>query len=86
MICVPLDDIQELFQGQIDDLGVEESPLSDEMYAVLASLHGYIDALEAMAVDTEARACPECGDPPAIGGLAVNCQRCLSELIMRGDQ
>jgi hypothetical protein len=77
MICVPLDDVEDVLQRKLEIVRNTD---------VRAFLLGIIDELTALQVDTEARMCPECGDPPYVqGGLAmathcIDCWKKIAEL------
>lgn len=59
MICIPLDDVEDVLQRRLDDCPAW-TPDGQLWRMALVTL---IDELTALRVDTEAPACQECGDP-----------------------
>lgn len=81
MICVPLDDVEDVLQRKLEfNRRIESHGRRVDVGAFLLDI---IDELTALQIDTEARMCPECGDPPRLlGGMALgtHCRQCHDEL------
>lgn len=82
MICVPLDDVEDVLQRKLEfNRRIEGHGRRVDVGALLLDI---IDELTALQVDTDVPACPECGDPRPSGG--THCISCWMELGRLGEE